>query len=463
MKRTIRYAASGMRSTLFLTALGCLLVAGLAGVIIRPASAARAASTSFNAQPGAAPENYLPQIHELSAAQGASAKAQDQLHGEPLEGGSALELRDGRLFCRALTQEEAHAMRRDPGQQLRVIGGASLTSGASGSPEQAKKGLNIILRGTPQFEQFPEAKAAFLRAAQTWESLIQNPITVVIDVDFGPTHFGKPFPENALGATDFQRKFGPTAYPIIRNALIKSAGSPEEAAIYNALPAQLPTDVGPTTGMIFHVAAMRALGLFQSVADPDAEKATLGMPPAIGFNSTEDFDFDPSDGIKAKRYDFTALATHEIGHALGFFSGVGLQELYPDGPPQLPEVLDIFRFRPGVTSETFATAPRILSSGGEQIFFGGGAELPLSAGRPASTGGDGWQAGHWKDDSQDGHYIGIMHPAFPGGTRYEMTVNDIAAFERIGYRMNPLPNPQEAELKPDDGAIDDGALFDGLI
>ena len=39
----------------------------------------------------------------------------------------------------------------------------------------------------------PTAKAAFTAAAAKWEALIQNPITVVIDVDFGTTHFGEPF------------------------------------------------------------------------------------------------------------------------------------------------------------------------------------------------------------------------------------------------------------------------------
>ncbi len=439
---------------LFLTVLGCLLAAVPAGAVFQPASAVR-----FGAQPGAAPQNYLPQIQELRTAPPA-AEAQDQLHGAPLEGGSVLELRDGQMSCRAATKAEAQAMQRDPDQELRVIGDEAF---APGSPEQARKGLKIILRGTPQLEQFPEAKAAFLRAARTWESLIQNPITVVIDVDFGPTKFGDPFRENQLGVTRFQRKFNPNVYPTILSALIRSAGSPQEAALYNSLPpAQLPTDLGAATGMIYHVAAMRALGLLPPVADPDAERATLGSPPAIAFNSAASFDFDPSDGIKPKRDDFNGAAMHEIGHALGFFSGVGLKELQPE-IPLTPDTLDLFRFRPGVTSETFAAAPRLLSSGGEHIFFGGGPELPLSTGREDHTGGDGRQAGHWKDYGLAGRYIGIMAPAFALGLSHGMTANDLEAFERIGYRMNPLPNPQEAELKLDDGAIDTGAGNDGWM
>ncbi len=454
MKRLTRYAASGMRSTLFLTVLGCLLAAGLAGAVFEPASAAR-----FGAQPVAAPQYYVPQIQELRAAAPA-AEAQDHLHGRPLEGGSVLELRDGQMSCRAATAEEAQAMQRNPDQELRVIGDEAF---APNPPEQSQKGLKIILRSTPQLEQFPEAKAAFLRAARTWESLIQNPITVVIDVDFGPMFFGKPFGENEYGFTRFQLGSGANAYPTVRSALIKSAGSPQEAALYNALPpAQLPTDLGATTGMTIHIAAARALGLLQPVADPEAERERWGLPPGIAFNSAVSFDFDPSDGIKPKRADFNAAALHEIGHALGFFSFVGVKERLPNQPLE-PEALDLFRFRPGVTFETFSSAPRILSSGGEHIFFGGGPELPFSTGRYDGTGGDGWQAGHWKDDLFTGRYIGIMDPTIAPGYRHSITTDDLQAFELTGYRTNPLPNPQEAELKLDDGAVDTRTTYNGLI
>src|SRR5581483_7091194 len=289
----------------------------------------------------------------------------------------------------------------------------------------------------------------------------RRPHVGVTDVDFGPTSFVGPFGENQYGYTRFQRGFAANYYPTLRSILMRSAGSPQEAALYNALPAeQLPTDLGAATRVIYHVAPLRALGAYQPVADPEREN--LGLPPGIAFNSAYSFDFDPSDGIKPKRVDFQAAALHEIGHALGFFSSVGYTEEFPGSPPS-PAILDLFRFRPGVGLETFAAAPRTLSSGGEHVFFGGGPELALSTGRSNYTGGDGQQAGHWKDELFTGRYIGIMSPTFARGLHYEMTANDIEAFERIGYRMNPLPSAREAELKLDEGTMDTGALRDGAL
>lgn len=449
MKRHIRYAASGMRSALFWTVLGCLLIAGLAGANLQPASAARSV---------AARQKHVQKGRGVRAAT-PTAKAQADPQFTRFESGTVLEMRDGQLDCREATVEESQALGRNHSQPLQVLHDEAF---APDAPEQARQGLKIVMRGTQQLNQFPEAKAAFLRAARLWESLIQNPITVVIDVDYGPTFFGDPF-EGYGGLTRSQALYHPNIYSVIRAALINSAGSPQEAALYNALPPDhLPTDQGPARGMTFTTAELRALGEISPVADPEHEPPNWGSPPRIGFNSALNFDFDQSDGIKLKRTDFTATAIHEIGHALGFDSNVGRKELRLDLPPT-PALADIFRFRPGVTSATFGTTPRVLSSGGEQIFFGGGVELPLSTGRSDASGGDGRQASHWKDLYYSKQYLGIMDPLTLRGYRYEMTNIDREAVEWFGYRTNPLPNPREAELKLDDGTVESGSFADGLI
>lgn len=358
----------------------------------------------------------------------------EQLEAHAAGGGFVLvEGADGEVVCREATPEEAAWMqRRDPTVPLHMISPLRTS--------QQQTGLRIILRATPQLEQFPQAKAAFLRAAQTWERLIRNPITIVLDVDFGPTRFGQPYPQGVIGSTRSQEIGSQNVYPDVRTQLLRGA-SPQETAVYNALPqGQVPTDLGPTAAVFAPSAVFRALGLISPVADPDGERSRFGDPPSIGFNSNFPFDFNPDDGIDPDKIDFDATVVHEIGHALGFTSLVGSRELDPSAPVAV-SVWDLFRFRPGVTLETFSTRQRILSSGGEQIFFAGPPELPLSTGRPDGSGGDGQQASHWKDDALTGQYIGIMDPTATRGRRGTITGNDLRALDFMGYQMEAQAQP----------------------
>jgi hypothetical protein len=179
----------------------------------------------------------------------------EQLEAHAAGGGFVLvEGPEGEIVCREATPEEAAWMRRrDPTVPLHVI-----------SPlrtNQQQTGLRIILRATPQLKQFPQAEAAFLRAAQTWERLIRNPITIVLDVDFGPTRFGQPYPPGVIGSTGPQLIGNQNGYPDVRTQLLRGA-SPQETAVYNALPqGQVPTDLGPTAAVVAPSAVLRALGV----------------------------------------------------------------------------------------------------------------------------------------------------------------------------------------------------------
>ncbi|MCI0488632.1 MAG: NF038122 family metalloprotease [Blastocatellia bacterium] len=346
----------------------------------------------------------------------------------------------GRIACRPATPDEARAFaERDPFLPLKVI-----TPRANLLGLQEDEGLNIILRGTPQLDNFPQAKEAFLRAAANWRALVRANITVIIDVDFGPTRFGQPFPQGVLGSASSQSLGRDDFYSDIRNALIAGSGNAEELALYNSLPGgSVLTDIGNTTRVFAPSAALRAMGLIDSVADPDAEQQQFGPPPSIGFNSAPGFqyDFDPRDGITPGQVDFEATAAHEIGHTLGFTSFVGARELNPNGDVAMT-VWDLFRFQRGAAvaahfaPANFSTAERMLSSGGDQVFFAGGPELSLSTGRPDGSGGDGFQASHWKDDSLFGAQIGVMDPVIRAGERGEITENDLAVLNTIGYGTN---------------------------
>jgi hypothetical protein len=343
---------------------------------------------------------------------------------------------DGRAACLEAGGEQARSIRdRDPNLPLTVIVPDSEPSGAQ------QTGLRIILRGTAQLQGFPLAREAFKRAAARWEALIQTRVTIVIDVDFGPTLFGKRFEDSVVGSTDAQVLGGNSLYPAVRAGLLSKAFAPETVSLYNSLPAKaVSTDGGESAGIAASSATLRALDLISSTADAEGELTSFGLPPAIGLNSKFKFDFDASDGIAQDELDFEAIALHEIGHIIGFISCVGQQEMDSSIDVE-PSIWDLFRVRPDAIKSGFAAAQRILSSGGEQSFYEGDVGLSLSTGRPDGTGGDARQASHWKDDNLTGRYIGVMDPTIGPGEHHFITDNDTAVLDAIGFRTSSMTQP----------------------
>ncbi len=336
--------------------------------------------------------------------------------------------------CRQMTSREY----RQLGVQKRLVEMRAISTRLPSVTQQA--GLKIILRGTTQLDQSPEAKAAFQRAAAKWEGVIQDPITIVMDVDYGTTRFGTSYPPGVVGATDPSSLVLRDGYDELRaEALLPSTTDPIQSAAYTALPAgSLPTDLGPTTSVTATSPQFRMLGYLPPEANPDEEEARIGPPPSIGFNSEFGFDFNPADGIDPSKFDFEATAIHEIGHALGFISNVGFKELIP-GFMNAPTLWDFFRFTPGgLTFDEIRNQRRLQLAGGEHGYFAGDAELALSTSDPAGGGGgDGRQASHWKDDLLTGQYIGVMDPSISDAQAGYLTAADVRAALLFGYAVNP--------------------------
>jgi hypothetical protein len=349
-----------------------------------------------------------------------------------------IEQHGGESTCREATLTEIPLTLRRPediGIPARLL---VPSSKSKSSEEQGPGGLTINFNVLAQLQARPNRDAivaAFERAAAVWTSRIKSPVTISIDIDYGPNRpNGTPFGAQTLGSTSSRRTL--VDFPGARTNLLASSSSAAETAIYNLLPTSfIPTDTGNGDGGVVSAnrSVSRALGF--PVGNPgDLNVATMG------FNSNFTFDLNPDDGVVGT--DFISVAVHEIGHALGFVSGAG------QGVMAEVSLWDMFRFRPGVTSGTFPTANRIMSiGGGDQVYFTTQtfsvagtptSELQLSTGGPdpQAGDGDGRQSSHWKDDSNiPSSYIGIMDPTLASGVHKEPTENDFSLLETIGWNL----------------------------
>jgi hypothetical protein len=202
----------------------------------------------------------------------------------------------------------------------------------------------VLIDSTNSFATAPngaEALFAFQKAANYWNKTLANDATIRIDIKFASLGAGilgsTGSNSNVVSVADVYtglKTTGNSALDQIAVAHLPTLANGTDLAMrVNAYTnAASKIGVDPTLAsrisngsnginqyLDVNTAVLKAMGMS---ATYDSSYAARKTDASITFSSNFAFDFNPTDGIASGKYDFTAVAVHELGHALGFVSGV---------------------------------------------------------------------------------------------------------------------------------------------
>ncbi len=324
--------------------------------------------------------------------------------------------------------------------------------------------FNVIFNPIGSLAEMSSEDAApilsgFGQAAAKWSSSISNDVTIRIDVDYAPIG------DRVLGGAS--STFGTVGYdPFI------AAWQNRSSSTYDALAgdhlnsgsamspyinrtADNPNGFGSATPYVdldgslnnstirMTTANARALGLLG--ADDMISDATIQFTDFSDHSANYSWSFD-SQNVGSTQIDFVSTATHEIGHVLGFTSGVDILDINspPNGGPysadqfQFVTPLDLFRH----SDDSIAAGADLDWTADERLkYFSLDGESALAEFATGMNFGDGNQASHWKDEQGNG----LMDPTISGGEVVEISALDLIAMDVIGWDvegLDPLAVPE---------------------
>jgi len=336
------------------------------------------------------------------------------------------------------------------------------------APAYAGPTINLIdngFAGTPaQQAQFREG---FRIAAAYWSSVLTNNVTINLGV--GTASLGT----GIIGSTGSTRADYTVANWENRVNLTKSGSTIDQTAVLPTLTGGgasfITNGVNAATGnddlttLRYDNAATTSskvlylnTSLIKAIGGTASGVTSSSVDGNVQFSTNFNFDFDPTDGVSANTFDFIGVAIHEIGHALGFVSGVDFLDVYGEGPGTSPNegtlkyslndtsiysALDMFRYSADPTNLVPGGAARDLSAGtlsGAKYFSidGGATALFGNTFSQGRYNGDGQQASHWKDTAGCQIGNGLLDPTFCFGQTGYVTGLDLAAYDAMGWNLS---------------------------
>lgn len=242
-------------------------------------------------------------------------------------------------------------------------------------------------------------KADVIAVTQYFSGTFTDPVTINIDVGYGEVG-GSALSSSALGESEYYlQQF---TYSQLRGALSADAKTHDDTTAAATLPIN-----NPISGSHYwtSTAEAKALGLSAS---------NSGVDGYVGFSSTAPFDYNRSDGVTAKTYDFYAVVAHEFSEIMG--RGLLTGETI-GGTTKSYAPLDLFHFSSPGHRDLFGTTTGYFS------IDGGKTNLDYFNTKTGGDYGD-WASSAGADAFDAFSYSGIVN---------QITETDLKALDVIGW------------------------------
>lgn len=156
----------------------------------------------------------------------------------------------------------------------------------------------------------------------------------------------------------------------------------------------------------------------------------------IRISSSALWDFDRSNGTSPDAYDFLSVAQHEIGHVLGFVSGVdvlnvmhmsaaGTSTSITDTSLTYVSPMDLFRYSEASSKQGVFD----WSMTGDKYFSIDGGRTSLAAFATGASNDD-YQSSHWANQRNP---LGIMNPILEKGQQLNISTLDLQLLDVVGW------------------------------